>query len=491
MALIPIEDLHRRPPPTGLAPFALGFRPFFLAAGIYAVLLMALWMLVLQGSFELGAWSPLVWHGHEMLFGFSVAVIAGFLLTAAQNWTGIRTPSGTPLAALFLLWLAGRLAFLIPGLPPAWVAVVDLAFLPVLAWVLALPILKARQMHNYPFPIMLLVLTAANALVHLDRLGWTSDSASLGLHLGVYVVVTMIVVMGGRVIPSFTDNKLRTRARRWAVIERLVVPSTLAAMLASLLAPDLILTALVAAIAALVHFIRLAGWYTNKFWAEPLLWVLHLGYAWIALGFALLAPHPYLRPRHAGAARRARAQGRARRRLHLPQPRRQQGHRRLHLLQQQIVQPAGGSPYLMTAMQASTRSRSPPPRPMRRRWPRSSTAPAGRIGRRTGARRFIAYFQAYTNTYAHVDELRALYDSALAAPDVIGLAIGTRPDCVPPPVLDLLAEYLERGHEVWLELGLQSSFDATLARSTAATASPNTSRPPARRGRAASRCAAI
>jgi uncharacterized protein len=88
----------------------------------------------------------------------------------------------------------------------------------------------------------------------------------------------------------------------------------------------------------------------------------------------------------------------------------------------------------------------------------------GRIGRRTGARRFIAYFQAYTNTYAHVDELRALYDSALAAPDVIGLAIGTRPDCVPPPVLDLLAEYLERGHEVWLELGLQSSFDATLAR---------------------------
>ena len=88
----------------------------------------------------------------------------------------------------------------------------------------------------------------------------------------------------------------------------------------------------------------------------------------------------------------------------------------------------------------------------------------GRIAKRTGARRFIAYFQAYTNTYAHVDELRALYDDALAAPDVMGLAIGTRPDCVPPPVLDLLAEYRERGHEVWLELGLQSSFDDTLAR---------------------------
>ena len=86
------------------------------------------------------------------------------------------------------------------------------------------------------------------------------------------------------------------------------------------------------------------------------------------------------------------------------------------------------------------------------------------IARGTGARRFIAYFQAYTNTYAHVDELRALYDMALAEPDVMGLSIGTRPDCVPPPVLDLLAEYRERGHEVWLELGLQSAFDVTLAR---------------------------
>ena len=289
MALIPIEDLHKRPPLTGLAPFALGFRPFFLAAGIWAVLLMALWMLVLTGRLDLGTWSPLVWHGHEMLFGYTVAVIAGFLLTAAQNWTGIRTPSGAPLAVLFLLWLAGRLAFLAPGLPPAGVALVDLVFLPMLAGVLARPILKARQLHNYPFPIMLLALTAANALVHLEVLGWTASSASLGLHLAVYVVVTMIVVMGGRVIPSFTDNKLGTRSRRWPVVERLVLPSTLAALLAALFAPDLIVTALLTAIAAVMHLIRLAGWYTHKYWSVPLLWVLHLGYAWIALGFALLA----------------------------------------------------------------------------------------------------------------------------------------------------------------------------------------------------------
>jgi uncharacterized protein involved in response to NO len=288
MALIPIEDLQKRPPLTGWAPFALGFRPFFLAAGVYAVLLMALWLAMLQGGVEPGSLPPLVLHGHEMLFGFTVAVIAGFLLTAAQNWTGIRTPSGKPLAALFLLWLAGRLAFMVPGLPAGLIAAVDLAFLPVLALALALPILKAKQLHNYPFPVMLLALTVANALVHGEALGLTT-TATLGLHLATYVVVTMIVVMGGRVIASFTDNKLRTRARRWKAIEILVPVATIGALLAALVAPVSPVTAVLAAVAAAVHAIRLAGWYTKQYWSVPLLWVLHLGYGWIALGFALLA----------------------------------------------------------------------------------------------------------------------------------------------------------------------------------------------------------
>jgi len=159
----------------------------------------------------------------------------------------------------------------------------------VLALVLALPILKAKQLHNYPFPLMLLALTAANVLVHGDALGWTPATASLGLHLATYVVVAMIVVMDGRVIPSFTDNKLRTRARRWKTIEWLVPVATLGALVAALIEPDSLITALLAALAAGVHVIRLAGWHTSKYWSVPLLWVLHLGYAWIALGFALLA----------------------------------------------------------------------------------------------------------------------------------------------------------------------------------------------------------
>lgn len=277
------------PQPRGWAPFALGFRPFFLAAGVYAVLLMGLWLLMLRGTTVPTGVSPFVWHGHEMLFGFAVAVIAGFLLTAAQNWTGIRTPSGAPLAALFLLWLAGRIGFLIPGLPAVPVAAVDLAFLPVLGLTLAWPIIRAKQLHNYPFPVMLLALAAANALVHGPTFGWTSGTESLGLRLAAYVVVTMIVMMGGRVIPSFTDNKLNTRARRWKTIETLVPAVTLGALIASLVAPTSIVTMLLAAIAAVVHAIRLAGWYTPKYWSVPLLWVLHFGYAWITLGFALLA----------------------------------------------------------------------------------------------------------------------------------------------------------------------------------------------------------
>lgn len=289
MAMLPIEDLKQRPPLTGWVPFALGFRPFFLSAGLYAVLMMVLWLLVLRGDLSVGGMSPFVWHGHEMLFGFAIAVIAGFLLTAAQNWTGIPTPSGPPLAALFLLWLAGRLVFLFPLLPPLMIAVIDFAFLPVLAIALALPVLRSKQLHNYPFPLMLLVLAAANALVHAGSLGWIAAGGSLGLHLATYVIVMMMTVMGGRVIPSFTDNKLRTRARRWRTIEILVPASTLAALIAALIAPFSIVTALLAALAAVAHAVRLAGWYTSKYWSVPLLWILHLGYAWIAVGFALLA----------------------------------------------------------------------------------------------------------------------------------------------------------------------------------------------------------
>lgn len=272
----------------GFALFALGFRPFFLAAGLFALLLIVLWLGVLHGRVAVAPLAPPVWHGHEMLFGFTVAVIAGFLLTAAQNWTGIKTPAGAPLAGLFLLWLAGRLAFLLPGLPPPVVAAIDLSFLPLLAVALTLPIAKAKQRHNVPFPVMLLALTAANALVHAEALD-AAGTADLGLHLAAFIVVAMMVLMGGRVIPSFTDNRLGTCARRWPALEKALPFVTIAALVAALVMPAASTTALLAAIAAVLHGVRLAGWYTPKFWSVPLLSILHLGYAWLVAGFALLA----------------------------------------------------------------------------------------------------------------------------------------------------------------------------------------------------------
>jgi uncharacterized protein involved in response to NO len=136
---------------------------------------------------------------------------------------------------------------------------------------------------------MLLALTFANALVHGDALGWTPGTARLGLYLAVFAVVAMMTVMGGRVIPSFTDNKLGSRASRWASLERLLPVVTIGALVAALLAPVSPVTTVFAGLAAGGHGMRLAGWHTRKLWAVPLLWILHLGYAWIVLGFALLA----------------------------------------------------------------------------------------------------------------------------------------------------------------------------------------------------------
>jgi uncharacterized protein involved in response to NO len=292
MALIPLEEPKLRQPPAGFALFALGFRPFFLGAGVFAVLLMGGWLVMLQGALRSPAGlSPTAWHGHEMLFGFGVAVIAGFLLTAAQNWTSVPMPSGATLAAFFVLWLAARLLPYAPGLPYVVAAVADLLFLPALALAVARAVLKVRQAPNYAFPLMLLALFAANGLFQAAALGWARASTGGGLYLGLYLVVLMMVVMGGRVIPYFTERRVNFTARKWQVVEWLAPGLTLAVMALGLmvkvwgLGRDVL--ALAAGAAALLHLIRLAGWQDRRLWRVPLLWVLHLGYGWIAIGFAL------------------------------------------------------------------------------------------------------------------------------------------------------------------------------------------------------------
>lgn len=289
MAMISIQTSKPPSAPQGFALFALGFRPFFLAAGLFAVISMALWLGMLMGAIEAPAGlAPPLWHGHEMLFGFTAAVIGGFLLTATQNWTSIPMPRGGPLALLFALWLAGRLAFHLP-VPYAAAAAIDLLFLPVLMLAVLKPVLRVRQARNYPFPLMLLGLTATNAGFHAAQLGADPGLAPVALDLALYLVVLMMVVMGGRVIPYFTERRLDAAAKRWTAVEWLA-PATALLLLAAVAASRWIGGAAVialAAAAAVVHAVRLAGWQDRRLWRVPLLWVLHLGYGWIVAGFAL------------------------------------------------------------------------------------------------------------------------------------------------------------------------------------------------------------
>ncbi|MEJ2565146.1 MAG: NnrS family protein [Gammaproteobacteria bacterium] len=270
---------------------AAGFRPFFLCAGGAAVVLMAIWLLgYTKRDPLLTYYGSSGWHAHEMLFGYVVAVVAGFLLTAVRTWTNRDIARGLPLAALTLLWLAGRILPLFAGVPPWIVAVVDLAFLPLLAAVVAIPLIHAGQRGDLFIPALLLVLMLANVLVHSEWLGYAMDSARLGVVLAVYTLVLLITVIAGRVIPSFIENalpgvKIRPRPR----IESMSVVSIVLLGLTDLFSPFAQVVVVCAVLAAVVHAWRLGTWLRWAVLARPLLWVLLVGYAWLVAGFALLA----------------------------------------------------------------------------------------------------------------------------------------------------------------------------------------------------------
>jgi uncharacterized protein involved in response to NO len=271
--------------------FALGFRPFFLLAGLYGVGIMGLWLYSYVAGRPLDTYYGIyAWHAHGMLFGYAVAVIAGFLLTAVRNWTQIQTLSGVPLAALAALWLVGRLTPFFPQvIPPAVNAVVDLSFLPVLAVSLAIPLWRSGQRHNLIFIPMLAALTLADLMVHLQVLGYTSLSAAPGSGLAIGIIVLLIVVMGGRVIPFFTERALGVAVRRWPWVDRVGIASVALLALTDLLYPVPVVIGTLALLGALSHGLRLAGWHHPGLWSVPLLWVLHLGYGWLVVGFGLKA----------------------------------------------------------------------------------------------------------------------------------------------------------------------------------------------------------
>ncbi|WP_353859038.1 NnrS family protein [Azospirillum formosense] len=284
-------------PPVPLI-FAYGFRPFFLLSGLAAPVLLAAWIAVLAtGSWPDGAVPAASWHAHEMLFAFVVAAVAGFLLTAVPSWTGTKALSGRPLAGLTALWLAGRVALLpFVGVPLPIAAILDLAFLPALGVALAGPLVAAGKIRNTAFLVLLGLLTAANLLFHLDWLGVLPGSTVLGETLAIGVVLMMIAVIGGRIVPAFTRNALRLRgldgtvvSRPW--VEKVTLVSTLLMIPADLALPGTAVAGLLALVAALAHALRLAGWQPARTLDQPILWVLHLGYAWVPAALALKAAH--------------------------------------------------------------------------------------------------------------------------------------------------------------------------------------------------------
>jgi uncharacterized protein involved in response to NO len=276
-----------------IALFDLGFRPFFLLAGIAALLLVPLWIYAYLRGGPVLAYYPAMasWHGHEMLFGYTVAVIAGFLLTAVRNWTGMKTPGGAALAGLVALWLAGRVLPFPSGVLPHWlIAVVDTAFLPVLALSLAFPLIRQGQRHNLVFLLVLAGLTLANLLIHLQLLGITRETAPPGTTLGIGLIVLLIAILGGRVIPFFTERGIAgASTRQWKPVEFVSLGALPVLVLLDLAQAPPAALMLFALLAATGHAIRLFGWYHHGIWSVPLLWILHLGYAWLVSGLLLQA----------------------------------------------------------------------------------------------------------------------------------------------------------------------------------------------------------
>ena len=273
----------------------LGFRPFFLLGGMFAVVAVAIWLWILsyQGSLPRGSSLGLLqWHAHEMLFGYTLAVIAGFLLTAEGNWTGVQTLHGAPLLMLAALWLLARIMPFVPHAQAIPVmAVLDLLFNSLLCIALLHPIVKVRQWKHLAIWSKVLLLLAANVMFYLGVFNQLDEGVRLGLYTALYIIVSLIMLMGRRVIPFFIEKGVGYPVslinHRWLDLSSLVL--LLLFIIVEVFVVSPMYAAITAAALAILHAWRLVGWYTNGIWKKPLLWSLYLGYAWLVVGFSLKA----------------------------------------------------------------------------------------------------------------------------------------------------------------------------------------------------------
>jgi uncharacterized protein involved in response to NO len=289
--------LHGEPPrPRTRPPFAVttkGFRPFFLLAAAHACVIVPVWILVVEGLLAPRRYlDPVAWHAHEMVFGFAVAVIAGFLLTAVGNWTQRETATGAPLLGLAAAWLLGRVAMsAAAALPRGWAAATDLAFLPLLAAVLARPLVAARNRRNFVMLAVLAALFVANVFVHLEALGLApAGSARRACLAAVDVIAFLMLVIAGRVLPMFTRNATgMTTVRSSPALDALTAVGMVGVTALDIAWPETRTAATAAGAVGVLAIARAARWFTRAALRHPLLWILQLGYAWIPVSLLLRA----------------------------------------------------------------------------------------------------------------------------------------------------------------------------------------------------------
>ena len=296
-------------PPSGLGPkravpvlLQNGFRPFFLLAGLYGSLLIPLWLgAYIKGWFEL-PWTAGLFHGHELVFGFVTAAISGFLLTAVPNWERSRPATSWRLLTLVSIWIIGRAAMWSAGiLPPLVVAVLDIAYLPLLV-VIGIPeLIKNKSNRNKIFIVLILLLGFGNILTHMSAGGF--DVWANPLLISIDIVVIIIAVLGGRVIPAFTAGALgqslghTKKVRPHSTIDMIAIISVVAVFLSDVVGGYLTnnypVASIVVVVAGIINLVRMRGWLTSHTLRQPIVWVLHLGYAWLAIGMILRGVFEY------------------------------------------------------------------------------------------------------------------------------------------------------------------------------------------------------
>ncbi len=285
-------QIDSRTPPPRFALFQLGFRPFFAGAALFGIIAVGLWM----ASFVFGrdatpsTLPPVVWHGHEMVFGYAMAVVAGFLLTAVSNWTGQPSLKGPSLALTFTFWLLARLAFYVPGDGLWLAALADLTFLAALLYGVARPVLRVRQWKQIGILAKLLLMFAASASFYAGALGHLPDGMQWGLYGGLYLIIALVFMMARRVVPFFiergVDEDFVPRNRRWLDIASLFGVLAWAVFEVFLPTQTTAIGVLALGLFAM-HALRLFDWHTPGIWRKPLLWSLFLAYSALVAGFAL------------------------------------------------------------------------------------------------------------------------------------------------------------------------------------------------------------